>query len=64
MKASAQMYSIPTLNFEKYVIDGMMSQTLQHQTVIVSTFVTFQSKSYKVLSVCFINSNKHFAYFR
>lgn len=52
-QASTQMYMLPTLNNEKYVIDAMMTQTLQEERMFNTGFVTFQSKGYKALSVLF-----------
>jgi len=62
-QATNQMYGLPTLNNEKYVIDAMMNQTLQEQRMFNAGFVTFLSKSYKALSVSVIFFNKHFTYF-
>ncbi len=62
-QASAQLYVLPTVNNEKYVIDAMMNQTLQKERMFTAGFVTFLSKSYKALSVSVIFFNKHFTYF-
>jgi len=40
-QASVQLYMLPTLNNEKYVIDAMMTQTLQEERMFNTGFVSF-----------------------